>query len=100
MATQLFQLQSLFPGRIEAGVGRSPGGNENIRSLLAVGQPNQLADYPDKLTDLITFLSNDGKVSAVPRTEDAPNLFSLGLGENSAKLAAKLGVHQFIGKSR
>lgn len=30
VATQLFQLQSLFPGRIEAGVGRSPGGNETI----------------------------------------------------------------------
>ncbi|MET3320489.1 UNVERIFIED_ORG: alkanesulfonate monooxygenase SsuD/methylene tetrahydromethanopterin reductase-like flavin-dependent oxidoreductase (luciferase family) [Peribacillus simplex] len=28
VATQLFQLQSLFPGRIKAGVGRSPGRNE------------------------------------------------------------------------
>lgn len=64
---------------------------------MADGKPNQLADYPDKLTDLITFLSNDGKVSAVPRTEDAPNLFSLGFGENSAKLAAKLGIGYVYG---
>nr|WP_326238935.1 LLM class flavin-dependent oxidoreductase [Peribacillus psychrosaccharolyticus] len=90
-------ITSLFPGRIEAGVGRSPGGNETFRSLLAEGKPNQLADYPDKLTDLITFLSNDGNVSAVPRTKDAPNLYSLGFGENSAKLAAKLGIGYVYG---
>ncbi|MBD8591573.1 hypothetical protein IFT92_28065 [Peribacillus simplex] len=65
MATQLFQLQSLFPGRIEAGVGRSPGGNETIRSLLAVVEPNQLADYPDKLTDLITCQGMLGQISQV-----------------------------------
>lgn len=97
VATQLFQLQALFPGRIEAGVGRSSGGNETIRSLLADGKPNQLADYPDKLTDLITFLSKDGKVNAAPRTEDIPNLFSLGLGESSAKLAAELGIGYVYG---
>ncbi|WP_431844672.1 hypothetical protein [Peribacillus simplex] len=33
VATQLFQLQSLFPGRIEAGVGRSPGRNETNRTM-------------------------------------------------------------------
>ncbi|MDA8353970.1 MAG: LLM class flavin-dependent oxidoreductase [Firmicutes bacterium] len=97
IATQLSQLQALFPGRIEAGVGRSPGGNETIRSLLADGKQDQLADYPDKLRDLITFLSKEGKVRAAPRTEDAPNLFSLGLGENSAKLAAELGIGYVYG---
>src|SRR5690625_3213350 len=38
VAAQLLQLQSLFPGRIEAGVGRSAGSNERIRSLLADGK--------------------------------------------------------------
>ncbi|WP_174614008.1 LLM class flavin-dependent oxidoreductase [Virgibacillus ihumii] len=97
VATQLFQLQALFPGRIEAGVGRSPGGSETIRSLLADGKPNQMADYDNKLADLITFLSKDGKVRAAPRTLSSPVLFSLGLGENSAGLAAELGVGYVYG---
>ncbi|RPF50083.1 LLM class flavin-dependent oxidoreductase [Aquisalibacillus elongatus] len=97
LAAHLFQLQALFPGRIEAGVGRSPGGGERIRSLLADGKPSQLDDYPEKLRDLITFLSKSGKVRAAPRTEDSPELFSLGLGENSAKLAAELGIGYVYG---
>ncbi|MBP2257822.1 LLM class flavin-dependent oxidoreductase [Virgibacillus alimentarius] len=97
VATQLFQLQALFPGRIEAGVGRSPGGTERIRSLLADGKVNQLADYPEKLKDLIKFLRKDGRVRAAPRTEDAPNLFALGLGENSAALAGELGIGYVYG---
>lgn len=97
IAAQLSQLQALFPGRIEAGVGRSPGGGETIRALLADGKPNQLADYPEKLTDLITFLNRDGKVQAAPRTESGPSLYSLGLGENSAKLAAELGIGYVYG---
>lgn len=97
VAAQLFQLQVLFPGRIEAGVGRSPGGNETIRSLLADGKPNQLGDYPNKLTDLIRFLSKEGKIRAAPRAEDSPSLFSLGLGENSAELAARMGIGYVYG---
>ena len=97
VATQLFQLQALFPGRIEAGVGRSPGGNETIRSLLADGKPNQLEEYPEKLKDLVTYLSKSGSIRATPRTEESPILYSLGLGENSAKLAAELGVGYVYG---
>lgn len=97
VASQLFQLQALFPGRIEAGVGRSPGGNETIRSLLADGKPNMLEKYPEKLIDLVSFLKKEGKIRATPRTTHAPSLFSLGLGENSANLATSLGIGYVYG---
>ncbi|MDA3130284.1 LLM class flavin-dependent oxidoreductase [Aliibacillus thermotolerans] len=97
VASHFLQLQSLFPGRIEAGVGRSTGGNERIRSLLADGKPNQADDYPEKLADLAAYLSKKGKVRATPRTEASPELFSLGLGENSALLAAELGIGYVFG---
>src|SRR5690625_4820112 len=97
VATQLFQLQALFPGRIEAGVGRSPGGNETIRALLADGKPNQMEEYPSKLRELISFLNKDGTIRATPRTEKSPNVYSLGLGENSAQLAAELGIGYVYG---
>lgn len=97
VATQLFQLQALFPGRIEAGVGNSPGGNEKIRALLADEAPKQLDKYPDKLRDLVAFLQKEGRIKAAPRTEHTPELFSLGLGENSADLAAQLGIGYVYG---
>ncbi|MFD1174390.1 MsnO8 family LLM class oxidoreductase [Oceanobacillus picturae] len=97
VAAQLLQLQALYPGRIEAGVGRSPGGNETIRSLLADGKPNQMAEYPEKLQNLLRFIQGEGKVRAAPRTEVAPSLFSLGLGENSAEFAAELGIGYVFG---
>ncbi|WP_042224712.1 MsnO8 family LLM class oxidoreductase [Oceanobacillus manasiensis] len=97
VAAQLLQLQALYPGRIEAGVGRSPGGSETIRSLLADGKPNQMAEYPEKLRSLLHFIQGEGKVRAAPRTEVSPGLFSLGLGENSAEFAAELGIGYVFG---
>lgn len=97
VAAQLLQLQALYPGRIEAGVGRSPGGNERIRSLLADGKPNQMGDYPEKLTNLLDFIQRNGNIKAAPRTEKAPELYSLGLGENSAASAAEQGIGYVFG---
>ncbi|WP_031548245.1 LLM class flavin-dependent oxidoreductase [Salinicoccus luteus] len=97
VASQIAQLESLFPGRIEAGVGRSPGGGEFIRKLLADGKPNQMAEYPDKLKDLIQYLDGSARVRAAPRTTARPELHSLGLGENSAVLAGILGIGYVFG---
>ncbi|MEC1154011.1 LLM class flavin-dependent oxidoreductase [Cytobacillus horneckiae] len=97
VASQLLQLQSLFPGRIDGGVGRSPGGNERIRLALSDRRENQLGEYSEKLEELIRFLKGNKGLQATPRTKDAPTLFSLGLGENSAKLAASLGIGYVFG---
>ncbi|TVT29018.1 LLM class flavin-dependent oxidoreductase [Salinicoccus cyprini] len=97
VASQIAQLESLFPGRIEAGVGRSPGGGEFIRRLLADDKPNQMEAYPDKLKNLIQYLDGSAHVRAAPRTTDRPELYSLGLGENSALLAGLLGIGYVFG---
>ncbi|SDJ24903.1 LLM class flavin-dependent oxidoreductase [Natribacillus halophilus] len=99
VASQLLQLQALFPGRIEAGVGRSPGGGERVRSALADGKENQLGEYPDKLEALVEYVQGQSSqgLRATPRTETAPAIYSLGLGENSAELAAQLGVGYVYG---
>ncbi|GAB3068938.1 LLM class flavin-dependent oxidoreductase [Salinicoccus sesuvii] len=97
VASQIAQLESLFPGRVEAGLGRSPGGAEFLRSLLADDKPNQMAEYPDKLRQLIAYLDGSAKVHAAPRTTNRPELYSLGLGENSALLAGLLGIGYVFG---
>ncbi|QQK74956.1 LLM class flavin-dependent oxidoreductase [Salicibibacter cibarius] len=99
VASQLLQLQALFPGRIEAGVGRSPGGGERVRSALADGKENQLNAYPEKLEALAGYVRGQSPqgVRATPRTEAAPPVYSLGLGENSAEIAARLGIGYVYG---
>ncbi|WP_336885152.1 LLM class flavin-dependent oxidoreductase [Caldalkalibacillus salinus] len=99
VATQLLQLESLFPGRIDGGVGRSPGGVERVRRALANDKEPQLQTYPQKLDTLTRYVQGkdvDG-VYATPRTVTAPSIFSLGLGENSAQLAAHHGVGYVYG---
>ncbi len=97
VAAQISQLESLFPGRIEAGVGRSTGGGDFVRKRLADFKANQLVDYPEKLEDLVKYLNREGKIRPAPRTTEKPDLYALGLGENSAELAAKLGIGYVFG---
>ncbi|MFB9861529.1 LLM class flavin-dependent oxidoreductase [Salinicoccus siamensis] len=97
VASQLAQLEALYPGRIEGGMGRSPGGAEFIRTRLADDKPNQLADYPDKLDALIHYLDGSARVKAAPRTISRPSLYSLGLGTNSGVLAGVLGIGYVFG---
>ncbi|EZH65452.1 hypothetical protein DH09_17655 [Bacillaceae bacterium JMAK1] len=87
VASQLLQLEALFPGRIEAGVGRSPGGSETIRSLLSNGKENEMGMFQEKLHQLHNYIQGNTKIRATPRTKGSPQLYVLGLGPNSAKLA-------------
>ncbi|MEA1854895.1 LLM class flavin-dependent oxidoreductase [Cytobacillus sp. FSL W7-1323] len=97
VATQMLQLQSIFPGRIEAGVGRSPGGPERIRKALANGVKNETGIYPEKIKQMLHYFAGDQSVQATPRPRVSPQLYSLGLGENSAQLAAELGIGYVFG---
>ncbi|KKK33806.1 hypothetical protein WN59_09320 [Salinicoccus sediminis] len=97
VAAQISQLESLYPGRIEAGVGRSTGGGEFVRKRLADFKHNQMGDYPEKLEALTGYLNKEGQVRAAPRTEGKPELYALGLGENSAEMAASLGIGYVFG---
>lgn len=89
------QLEALFPGRIDIGVGRSPGGNKAIQqALVDTGTPD-LSSFDRKLDDLIYFIHDQvprthvhAGVKAVPQVESPPALWLLGLGERSAEAAA------------
>lgn len=97
VAAQLSQLESLYPGRIEGGVGRSPGGGEFLRKRLADFKTNQMEEYPQKLEDLVNYINRTERIQPAPRTSGRPELYSLGLGENSAKTAAQLGIGYVFG---
>ena len=92
-------LESLFPGRIDVGIGRAPGSDGITAAALAYGS-NVGPDYfPAKLADLKAFIS-DGvplteglrSVRATPATPNVPELWVLGSSDQSGMLAAHFGV--------
>jgi len=92
-------LETLYPGRIDLGIGRAPGGDQRTaRALL----PNAFSDadrFPEQVWELLGHL--DGtlpadhphkKVRAMPEVDTAPELWLLGSSDYSGLLAAQFGV--------
>lgn len=97
VAENFRQLEALYPGRIDLGIGRSPGGTTKTRLALTDGIKKSLTEFPRQLKDLIYYLTDTlpagheyAGIKASPAVSASPELWLLGLGENSAKLA---GVH-------
>ncbi|SEM66493.1 luciferase family oxidoreductase, group 1 [Terribacillus saccharophilus] len=99
VAETFHTIAGLFPGRVDLGVGRSPGGTEQTRSALADGAESGMGEFPRKLEELQGFLHNSlprehayRSIKASPRVKEPTPLWVLGLSEGSAKRAAELGI--------
>ncbi len=90
-------LETLFPGRIDLGLGRAPGSDPlTARALRADGSPER---FPQQVADVIGFvrgrLPEDhpyAKVVAMPGGPSAPEVWLLGSSDQSAALAAQFGT--------
>ena len=90
-------LETLFPGRIDLGIGRAPGSDPlTARALRADAD---LARFPQQVADVIGFLRNQlpaghpySKVLAMPTGPTAPEVWLLGSSDQSALVAAHLGA--------
>ncbi len=92
-------LEALFPGRVTIGLGNSPGGSEITRKALTDGNASKVRAYDRMLEEFLGFMRNTLSlehqyrgVKAGPRIEKHPEIFTLGLTDNGAKRAAKLGI--------
>ncbi len=93
-------LETLYPGRIDLGVGRAPGTSQYIAAALAYGSSTAGAEhFPRKVADLEALLRDEPpltggmeKARACPRTDHTPVLWLLGSSEDSALLAAQTGL--------
>ncbi|MFN2644978.1 MAG: LLM class flavin-dependent oxidoreductase, partial [Burkholderiales bacterium] len=92
-------LEALYPGRIDLGVGRAPGGDARTAQAVAGGGFPDAAHFPQQLVELIGHL--DGtldpahpfkRVRVQPEVASAPELWLLGSSDYSGALAAQLGV--------
>ena len=99
VAEQFRMLEALFPGRIDLGIGRAPGGDVRATQALAYGRGTLGVEYfPQQVEDLLGWVT-DGladehpfrRVRAMPRLGSVPELWLLGSGGSSAQYAAELG---------
>jgi luciferase family oxidoreductase group 1 len=92
-------LEALYPGRIDLGIGRAPGGDRLTASLLNPGNTFNPKDYIQQINDLKAFLANSHesgtvyeKVKAIPRIDTEPALWMLTSSGESAYIAAHFGM--------
>jgi len=92
-------LEALYPGRIDLGLGRAPGGDRITAQLLNPSNTFDPQEYINQLKDLDAFLADantsgtiHGKVRAIPRIATRPDLWMLTSSGESAYLAAHLGL--------
>src|SRR5437870_9812704 len=93
-------LETLFPGRIDLGIGRAPGSDPLTARALSRG-PGALGleHFPNQIADLIAFL-RDGPpaghpfagVRAMPTGPTAPDVWLLRSSGDSAAYAAHFGT--------
>ena len=94
IAEQFGTLATLFPGRIDLGLGRAPGSDQNTQ--LALRRDPAAADtFPQDVLELQGYLSGHSRipgVQAVPRADEIVPLYILGSSLFGAQLAARLGL--------
>ena len=100
VAEQFRMLETLFPGRIDLGIGRAPGADPMTTAALAHG-PGALGieHFPNQIADLLAYLHDElpkghpfAGVRAMPTGPTAPEVWLLGSSAESAAYAAHLGT--------
>jgi len=94
IAEQFGTLESLYPGRIDLGLGRAPG--TDARTLRALRRdPTREATFPQEVLELQRFLApveSGQAVRAVPGAGTEVPIWILGSSTFGAELAAQLGL--------
>ncbi len=95
VAEQFGTLAALFPGRIDLGLGRAPGGDFHTMRALRRDLAQTGDDFPELLAELRTYLGPaipGQPVKAIPGQGSRVPITLLGSSDFSARLAASLGL--------
>jgi luciferase family oxidoreductase group 1 len=86
-------LEALYPGRIDLGVGRAPGGDQRTALAVGGGRFPDAADFPQQIWQLTRLLTGeDRSVRLQPEVDTVPEVWLLGSSDYSGALAAELGL--------
>lgn len=98
-------LATLFPGRIDLGIGRAPGGSAEVTMALNDNFMQKVYEMPERLNEVLHLLNRDfpeehpfSKITALPLPKISPVPWLLGTSEKSAKLAADKGMAYAFGQ--
>jgi len=94
IAEQFGTLESLFPGRIDLGLGRAPGSDQITARALRRNLNSDAEEFPQDVLELMDFFSDAPRqpVRAVPGTGLKVPMWILGSSLFGAQLAAALGL--------
>lgn len=94
IAEQFGTLESLFPGRIDLGLGRAPGSDQITAQALRRNLNSDADEFPQDVMELIDYFSSSpkGHIRAVPGMGLNVPIWILGSSLFGAQLAASLGL--------
>jgi luciferase family oxidoreductase group 1 len=95
IAEQFGTLEALFPGRIDLGLGRAPGGDSEAARALRGSALETGENFPAQLEELRRYLGEPQppqRVHAFPGERTNIPIWLLGSSDFSARLAGKLGL--------
>lgn len=92
-------LETLYPGRIDLGIGRAPGSDQLTARALAGSLEGGIDDFPQKVADVLHLLQGElppahphAGVLAMPSGPTVPEVWLLGSSDQSAMMAAHFGT--------
>jgi luciferase family oxidoreductase group 1 len=94
IAEQFGTLDAMYPGRIDLGLGRAPGSDQNTMYALR-RDPNSADTFPQDVLELQAYLAGETRVpgvDAIPGKGSRVPLYILGSSMFGATLAAALGL--------
>jgi luciferase family oxidoreductase group 1 len=95
IAEQFGTLETLYPGRVDLGVGRAPGTDGLTARALRRGLNSTEDDFPRQVAELLAYLAPaqpGQKLQAIPGAGTNVPVWLLGSSTYSAQLAAMLGL--------
>jgi luciferase family oxidoreductase group 1 len=94
IAEQFGTLESLYPGRIDLGLGRAPGSDQRTAQALRRNLESDSDQFPQDVIELMDFMSEEPRqpVMAVPGRGLEVPVWILGSSTFGAQLAAHLGL--------
>ena len=100
VAENFRMLASLYPGRIDLGIGRAPGSDHLTAAALAYpSRPHDIGHFPQQVEDLLGHLNGSvgsehvfASIQAGPGCPEAPEVWLLGSRYESSFMAAQMGL--------
>lgn len=95
VAEQFGTLESLYPGRIDLGLGRAPGTDQLTSMALRRDLRGSVNDFPNNVQELMSYFepySEEKRVRAIPGEGQEVPIWLLGSSTYSAQLAGMMGL--------